>query len=110
MRFFALCVTTLAAVVTTCASSQAQSEPSKQKAADLLVVNASVVTMDDASPRATAFAVKDGKFVAVGSDADMARHHGEKTRVIDAKCRTVIPGLNDSHTHVVREGRLYNLE
>jgi predicted amidohydrolase YtcJ len=106
MRFFAVCVAALAAWV----PAQAQPESPAPRAADLVVVNAKVVTMDDAGPRATAFAVKDGTFIAVGSDADMTPHRGEGTRVIDARGHTVIPGLNDSHAHVIREGRLYNLE
>lgn len=55
-------------------------------------------------------AVKDGRFVAVGCDAEMAPHRGERARVIDAGGHTVIPGLNDSHAHIVRGGRFYNLE
>ena len=56
------------------------------------------------------FAVQDGTFVAVGTDAEMATHRGAQTRVIDAGGHTIIPGLNDSHAHVVRGGRFYNLE
>lgn len=108
MHFFARCVTAFAAVAVTCAAAQAAS--SELQTADLIVLNANVVTMDEGNPQAGAFAVKDGTFVAVGSAADMAGHRGEGTRVIDAKGYTVIPGLNDSHTHVIREGRLYNLE
>jgi predicted amidohydrolase YtcJ len=81
-----------------------------QQPADLIVTNAKVITVDPQRPQATAFAVKDGTFVAVGDDADVAPHRGEKTRVIDAKGHTVIPGLNDSHAHVVRGGRFYTLE
>lgn len=82
----------------------------KRAAADLIVVDAKVVTVDPQRPSATAFAVKDGKFIAVGESADVLVHRGEKTRVVDAGGRTVIPGLNDSHAHVVRGGRFYNLE
>ncbi|MGY1521515.1 amidohydrolase [Luteimonas sp. A482] len=78
--------------------------------ADLIVTNANVITMDAGRPRATAFAVAEGKIVAVGDDADMAARRADNTRVIDAGGRTVIPGLNDSHAHVVRGGRFYNLE
>jgi predicted amidohydrolase YtcJ len=78
--------------------------------AELLVTNAKVITMDEQRPQATAFAVKDGKFVAVGSNAEMAPYRGGGTRVIDAGGRTVVPGLNDSHAHAVRGGRFYNLE
>jgi predicted amidohydrolase YtcJ len=81
-----------------------------QEPADLIVINAKVVTVSAARPLARAFAVRDGKFVAVGEEADMAPHRGEQTRVADAQGRTVVPGLNDSHSHVVRQGRLYNLE
>lgn len=88
-----------------CASVAAQEEP-----ADLIVTNGKVITVDAQRPKASAFAVKNGKFVAVGDAAEVARHRGEKTRVIDAKGHAIIPGLNDSHAHVIREGRLYNLE
>lgn len=78
--------------------------------ADLIVTNAKVITINDNQPRASAFAVKDGLFVAVGDDAEMAAHRGEKTKLIDADGHTVIPGLNDSHAHVIRGGVFYNLE
>ena len=78
--------------------------------ADLVVTNAKVHTVDPNRPTATAFAVLDGEFVAVGSDADMAPFRDADTRIIDARGRTVIPGLNDSHTHAIRAGRFYNLE
>jgi hypothetical protein len=76
----------------------------QQQPADLVVINAKVITVDAQRPQATAFAVKDGTFVAVGTDAEMAAHRGAQTRVIDAGGRTVIPGLNDSHAHVVPAG------
>lgn len=78
--------------------------------ADIIVTNAKVHTVDEQRPTATAFAVKDGKFVAVGSNEEMKTHRGDNTRVIDARGRTVIPGLNDSHAHAIRGGRFYNLE
>jgi predicted amidohydrolase YtcJ len=82
----------------------------QQPPADLVVANAKVITVDAQRPQATAFAVKHGTFVAVGSDAEMAAYRGAQTRVIDAGGHTVIPGLNDSHAHTVRGGRFYNLE
>jgi predicted amidohydrolase YtcJ len=97
----------LVAAVLGCAAAMAQQQ---QQPADLIVTNAKVITVDTQRPQATAFAVKDGTFVAVGDDADMAPHRGEQTRVIDARGHTIIPGLNDSHAHVVRGGRFYNLE
>lgn len=82
----------------------------QQQPADLIVTNAKVVTMNPQHPQATAFAVRNGNFVAVGDAADVAPYRGAKTRVIDARGHAVIPGLADSHSHVVREGRLYNQE
>ncbi|HWQ93007.1 MAG TPA: amidohydrolase [Clostridia bacterium] len=84
--------------------------PAQQQPANLVVVNAKVITVDDQRPQATAFAVREGKFVAVGGEADVAALRGGSTKVIDAKGHTIIPGLNDSHSHVIREGRLYNTE
>jgi predicted amidohydrolase YtcJ len=97
-------------LVALAATGRGRATAAPPRPADLVVVNAKVHTVDEQRPAASAFAVKDGKFVAVGGDADMAAHRGEKTRVIDAKGRTVIPGLNDSHAHAVRGGRFYNLE
>jgi predicted amidohydrolase YtcJ len=73
------------------------------------VTNAKVITVDTQRPQTTAFAVQDGTFVAVGTAAEMAAHRGTQTRVIDAGGHPVIPGLHDSHAHVVRGGRFYNL-
>jgi predicted amidohydrolase YtcJ len=78
--------------------------------ADLVVRNARIHTGDPANPTATAVAVRDGIFVAVGDDAAVAPHVGPATRIIDALSRRVIPGLNDSHLHVIRAGNNYFLE
>jgi predicted amidohydrolase YtcJ len=78
--------------------------------ATLVVRNAKVYTADAARPSASAVAIRDGVFVAVGDDATMAPLIGPVTRVVDALGRRVIPGLNDSHLHVIRGGRNYLLE
>lgn len=78
--------------------------------AELIVTNARIATMDPARPEATALAVANGRFLAVGDEAAVAAHRGPSTRVIDAGGRRVIPGLNDSHLHVIRGGLNYNLE
>ena len=85
--------------------------PVEQKA-DLIVTDAKIHTMDPQAPTATAIAVKDGKIIAVGTDADVAplKSEGGATRLVDAQGRTLIPGLNDSHLHAVRGGRFFNLE
>jgi len=66
---------------------------------DLVVVNATVYTMDTRAPRAEAFAVKDGRFVAVGSTADVRNLATSRTQVFDAKGMTVVPGFIDCHNH-----------
>jgi len=78
--------------------------------ADLVVQNAKVTTIDPKMPSAEAFAIKDGLFYQVGSNNSMQNYIGSKTQVIDAKGHRVIPGLNDSHTHGIREGLHYGLE
>src|SRR5262245_9649758 len=70
-----------------------------QPPADLIVHNARVVTLDGRSRIAQAVAVNQGKVSALGDDQAVLKRRGAKTRVIDAKGRTVLPGLMDSHTH-----------
>jgi predicted amidohydrolase YtcJ len=69
--------------------------------ADLIVHNAHVVTVDAKFSTAQAVAARDGKIVAVGTNADVLKLRGPKTKVIDAKGKTVLPGLYDSHVHPV---------
>jgi len=54
--------------------------------------------------------IRADPFVAVGSDGEALAHRGEATQVIGLGGRTVVPGLNDSHTHVIRGGLVYNAE
>jgi len=67
--------------------------------ADLVFVNGKVLTVDGASSVAQAFAIKDGKFLAVGSTDAIRRNAGPNTQVVDLKGRTVIPALSDNHFH-----------
>ena len=78
--------------------------------ADLILHNGRLHTVDRAKPRASAVAIKDGRFVVVGNDAQAMALRGAGTQVIDLLGRTVIPGLNDSHLHLIRGGLNYNLE
>lgn len=78
--------------------------------ADVVVRNARIFTGDPARPAATAAAIRDGVFVAVGDDQEVAAFVGPSTRVIDALNHRVVPGLNDSHLHVIRGGLNYLLE
>ena len=76
----------------------------------LVVRNGRMYTGDPGRPFAGALAIADGRVLAVGDDYDMARHVTRDTRVIDAMGRRVIPGLIDSHIHVIRTGLHYLLE
>ncbi|MEQ8824864.1 MAG: amidohydrolase [Filomicrobium sp.] len=83
---------------------------SQTGAADLVVINARITTMDPDRPEASALAAANGEFLAVGSQQDVASFIGPFTQVIDAKGQRLIPGLIDSHTHAIRGGVNYNLE
>ncbi|MFH0021793.1 amidohydrolase [Pseudomonas fluorescens] len=78
--------------------------------ADLILFNGQFHTVDREKPLASAVAIKDGRFVAVGNDAEAMALKGSATQVVDMKGRCVIPGLNDSHLHLIRGGLNYNLE
>ena len=78
--------------------------------ADIVVRNAKVTTINPDIPSAEAFAIKDGRYYRVGSNNAVSELIGRNTKVIDAKNHRIIPGLNDSHTHGVREGLHYGLE
>ena len=78
--------------------------------ADVVVVNARVLTSDPATPRAEAFAVREGRFLAVGSSADIRNLAGPRTRVVDAQRMTVTPGFIDSHSHPSGVNELYEVD
>src|SRR5436309_2629090 len=76
--------------------------------ADLILHNGRITTLDSKCPEATHLAVKNGRILGV-NDAEEYQP-GPNTKVIDLKGRRVIPGLNDSHLHVIRGGLNYNME
>src|SRR3989454_3641876 len=78
--------------------------------ADLIVFHGRVATQDARRSFAAAIAIREGHFVAVGTDADIMPYRGDTTQMIDVGGRTVIPGLNDSHIHPIRGGLNYNME
>ena len=78
--------------------------------ADAIIVNGKVVTVDDRFSIAQAVAVKGGRIVAVGRNADIRKLEGAGTRVIDAGGRTVIPGLIDNHAHFIRVAEKWHYE
>ena len=67
---------------------------------DVIVINADVRTSDKSNGRASAFAVKDSKFIAVGNTEAILSMAGDSTKIIDANGSTVVPGFIDSHTHL----------
>lgn len=77
--------------------------------ADLLVFNAKVYTVDSTAPRAEAFAVKAGRFTAVGNTDDIKGLTGKATQTFDAKQMTVVPGFIDCHNHAPGETLLYEV-
>jgi predicted amidohydrolase YtcJ len=70
----------------------------------LALVNGVVYTVDDRKPKAEAFAVRHGRFCAVGTSADIRKLVTRQTKVIDAAGMTVVPGFIDAHTHPAASG------
>jgi predicted amidohydrolase YtcJ len=94
--------------VSACATREVR--PASAETAELIITNGKVTTLDPARPEASAVAVRGGRILAVGDDARVRALAGPSTRLIDAGGRRVIPGLNDSHNHVIRGGLNYHLE
>ncbi len=76
---------------------------------ELIVHNGKITTLDDPHQHVSAAAIADGRITATGGEELLATA-SDKTRLIDLKGRRVIPGLNDSHIHVIRGGLNFNLE
>src|SRR5216684_8747725 len=73
-------------------------------AADLIIINAKIHTMDQGQPLAEAVAISGNRIIAVGSTKDIRKLAGANTRVIDAKGQLVLPGFNDAHVHFLSGG------
>src|SRR5438034_11823837 len=67
--------------------------------ADSILLHGRIYTVDSKHPWAQAIAIRDGKFLAVGSDKEISRFRGTATKVFDAKERLVLPGISDCHVH-----------
>ncbi|WP_431241837.1 amidohydrolase [Flavobacterium sp. P21] len=78
--------------------------------ADLILFNGKIHSFNPETPNVTAVAIKDGKFIAVGNDSDIMSFSSEETKIIDLQNKRVVPGINDSHIHLIRGGLNYNLE
>ncbi len=88
-------------------SAEAQSATT---APDLILHNGKITTLDRQNPEAQAVAIRDGRFVAAGTDRELMAQAGPATKQIDLRGRRVIPGLIDSHMHIIRGGLNYNME
>jgi hypothetical protein len=89
--------------------ANAQDPRPKTQDADLVVFDAKVYTVDSLAPRAEAFAVKAGRFIAVGSTPEIRALIGKGTQTFDAKQMTIVPGFIDCHNHAPGTTLLYNV-
>ena len=79
-------------------------------AADVILHRGLFTTLARSHPTATAVAIRDGRFLAVGADKEVMALAGPKTKVVDLKGRRVLPGLIDNHLHIIRGGLNFNME
>jgi predicted amidohydrolase YtcJ len=100
----------LGAIAAGVGASHNRAEAQAMDGADLILFNGKITTLDRQNPEATAVAIRDGRFVAAGTDADVTQRTGPRTQRIDLKGRRAIPGLIDSHMHIIRGGLNYNME
>ncbi len=77
---------------------------------NIILKNGRITTLDKKKSEVSAIALANGKVLATGSDNDIMKMSGDNTKVIDLHKRRVIPGLNDSHMHLIRGGLNYNME
>lgn len=78
--------------------------------ADMVLLNGHIATQDDRRSFVQAIAIRDGRILATGDNPGILQYRQSHTRTIDLNGRTVVPGLNDSHSHPIRGGLYYNLE
>ena len=72
--------------------------------ADMVIRNAKVITVDARFSMAEAVAIKGEKIIFVGKNAEIGKHIGSATKIVDAKGKVVMPGLFDSHVHPLGAG------
>ena len=77
---------------------------------DLILHNGRFTTLDRTNPTASAVAIKDGTFLAVGRDEEILPLKAATTKVIDLQGRRALPGLIDNHLHIIRGGLNFNME
>ena len=103
MRGWPSCIVAFVIVMSAAAGAAAQE-------IDTILVNGKVVTVDPQSSIRSALAIREGRIAALGSDADIRKLAGPRTRTIDLQGRTVIPGLIDSHMHATRAALSFSTE
>ena len=109
-RFLGALGATLAAPVLAQTNDSIKPAMSDSQTPDLILHNGRFTTLDRANPTAHAVAIRDGRFIRVGRDADILALAGSATRVIDLMGKPVLPGLIDNHLHIIRGGLNFNLE
>ena len=75
----------------------------KKEKADLIVINSNTYTVNNNFDKVDAFAIKDGKFIAVGSSKEIQKKY-KSSKIVNAKNQTIVPGLIDAHCHFYRMG------
>ena len=94
----------LALVLSLLALGLVSTEP-QQTAADLVLKNGVIYTVNEREPRAEAVAIRGDRIIFVGSNADAKKYEGKGTRVIDLNGKTVLPGMTDAHYHLLGVGQ-----
>lgn len=92
------------------AQDQSQQSGENPMMADVILHSGLITTLDRTKPTASAVAIKDGAFLAVGGEAEVMAHAGPQTKIIDLKGRRALPGLIDNHLHIIRGGLNFNME
>jgi predicted amidohydrolase YtcJ len=72
--------------------------------ADVIIINGNIYTMNEEQPKASAVAVRDGRIIKVGSDAQIQAYKSRDTEVIDLEGKSMIPGFIESHAHLLALG------
>lgn len=84
--------------------------PGRAQTADIILLHGRILTLDERSSVREAMAVSEGRIAALGRSTEIMELAGRKTRVVDLRGRTVIPGLIDSHIHAIRAALSYSVE
>ncbi|POR52417.1 amidohydrolase [Bosea psychrotolerans] len=100
----------LSALLGGSATAQTSGSGASTMIADLILVNGRFTTLDQTNPNPQAVAIADGRFIGAGSEHEMRALAGPDTGIIDLGGRRAVPGLIDSHMHIIRGGLNYNME